>query len=190
MSNLRLMNLRDIHRRLGVPAAYGERLSLPLYKEPLELVEVGPDIFGRSQRLAPAAALAWNIMREAAQNDDVALELVSGFRSIEYQARLIEKKLENGRSIGEVLSVNAAPGYSEHHSGKAIDITTENSEPLDESFEHTEAFHWLARNARGFGFRMSYPRGNPWGFIYEPWHWAYIGRDSQTSDQYQGMVEV
>ena len=36
-----------------------------------------------------------------------------------------------------------------------------------------EMMPWLASHAGEFGFSMSYPRGNPHGIVYEPWHWLY-----------------
>jgi D-alanyl-D-alanine carboxypeptidase len=97
---------------------------------------------------------------------------VSGFRSIDYQAALIRKKIEAGQRIENILAVNAAPGFSEHHSGMAVDIATPGSRPLTEEFEATDAFRWLQEAAAGFGFSMTYPRENPWGIAYEPWHWS------------------
>lgn len=78
----------------------------------------------------------------------------------------------------EILNVNAAPGYSEHHGGRALDIGTPGEPPAEESFEHTPAFAWLTRHAGDFGFVMSYPRGNPHGIVYEPWHWYHREQDS------------
>ena len=101
--------------------------------------------------------------------------IVSGYRSIDYQARLIRKKINAGQSVSEILAVNAAPGHSEHHTGRAIDIATPGSRPLTEEFEGTEAFRWLTKYAAEYGFSMTYPRDNPGGFIYEPWHWAKTG---------------
>ena len=75
----------------------------------------------------------------------------------------------------DFLRVNAAPGYSEHHTGRAVDIGTPGCPPLEEAFEDTAAFAWLSRNAGAAGFRMTYPRGNPQGVIYEPWHWLFVG---------------
>ena len=74
--------------------------------------------------------------------------------------------------ITDILEVNTAPGYSEHHTGRAVDIATPGSRPLTEDFESTDAFRWLQAEATGFGFAMTYPRDNPWGIIYEPWHWS------------------
>ena len=71
--------------------------------------------------------------------------------------------------------MSAAPGYSEHHTGRAIDITTPGTQPLEPAFETTPAFEWLTGSAHEFGFRMSYPRNNRHGIAYEPWHWAWTG---------------
>lgn len=164
--------LRELHDELGIPADYGSVRGLPLYDEAQEVVEVGPNLVGRMQRLTPAAARRWADMVSAADADGIRLLIVSGFRSIDYQARLIRKKINAGQSIGEILTVNAAPGYSEHHTGEAVDIATPGSRPLTEEFEGTPAFAWLTANAKKHGFSMTYPRDNPWGLIYEPWHWS------------------
>lgn len=73
----------------------------------------------------------------------------------------------------DILRVNAAPGFSEHHTGRAIDIGTVDSPVLEEEFENTSAYRWLQANAQRFGFQLSYPRGNAAGIIFEPWHWCY-----------------
>ena len=72
----------------------------------------------------------------------------------------------------QILRVSAAPGYSEHHSGRAVDVTTPGCAPLTGEFESTAAFAWLAAHARDFGFVLTYPRDNRYGVIYEPWHWC------------------
>ncbi len=164
--------LRELHDELGIPVNYGESGGPPAYAEAGDLVEVGPNLVGRMQRLAPAAARRWADMVAAAADDGVTLLIVSGFRSYDYQAALIRKKINAGQSIAEILEVNAAPGHSEHHTGRAVDIATPGSRPLTEEFEDSAAFGWLGENAYRFDFAMSYPRDNPWGIIYEPWHWA------------------
>ena len=164
--------LRELHEELGIPADYGRDGKRPEFGEAAELVEVGPNLVGRMQRLTPDAAGAWRAMQAAAAEEGVTLLLVSGYRSIDYQARLIRKKINAGQSVSEILAVNAAPGHSEHHTGRAIDIATPGSRPLTEEFEDSEAFRWLTDNAEKHGFSMSYPRENPAGFVYEPWHWA------------------
>ena len=164
-----------IHRELGIPSNYAQRVQLALCEEAAELVSIGPDVLGREQRLAPAAARAWTEMCAGAQRDGIQLLVVSAFRSVDYQQALIARKLDKGQSIADILKVNAAPGYSEHHTGLALDITAPDCPPLEQGFEQTRAFNWLKKHAERYGFRLSYPRNNPHGIMYEPWHWAYVG---------------
>lgn len=164
--------LRELHTELGIPDDYGTNGGPPAFAEARDLVEVGPNLVGRMQRLTPAAAGQWDTMVSAADADGVMLLIVSGFRSIDYQAGLIRKKINAGQTIEEILKVNVAPGFSEHHGGGAVDIATPGSRPLTEEFEFTPAFEWLTARALDFGFSMTYLRDNPWGVIYEPWHWS------------------
>jgi D-alanyl-D-alanine carboxypeptidase len=168
-------NIEQINRallaELGIPVDYGVDPHLRLYAEARELVQVGPNIVGREQRLTPASAVAWKSMQKAAAADDIELVLVSGFRSAMYQADLIRNKIKAGQVISDILKVNVAPGYSQHHTGNAIDIATPGSKPLLEEFEESPAFTWLTTNASNYGFSLSYPRENSEGITYEPWHW-------------------
>lgn len=162
---------RALLAELGIPDNYGTDPALARYAEATELVDVGPNIIGREQRLTPATAAAWQSLQSAAEVEDVQLILVSGFRSASYQADLIRTKLEAGQEIDAILKINVGPGYSQHHTGNAIDIATPGYKPLLEYFEDSPAFAWLHDNAVQFGFTLSYPRENPEGISYEPWHW-------------------
>ncbi len=167
--------LRELHQELGIPENYGQDGRKPVFEEATEVVEVGPNLVGRMQSLEPQTATRWAAMVRAAAAGGVQLMIVSGYRSIDYQARLIRKKINAGQQLRDILTVSAAPGYSEHHTGRAVDIATPGSRPLTEEFEDSAAFRWLKENAADFGFSMSYPRDNRYGFIYEPWHWAQHG---------------
>lgn len=169
-----------IHEALGIPADYPSRTGLPLQREPdpATLVEVSP---GRTQRrhwLEPRAAARWAALEAAAEHEGVRLMVVSSWRSLEYQRALIERKLKRGQAIADILTVNAAPGYSEHHTGRAVDLGIPGARPLTEEFEQTRAFAWLQANAHRWGFGMSYPRDNPHRIGYEPWHWAVAPDDA------------
>ena len=98
---------------------------------------------------------------------------VSGFRSQQRQAELVVAKLRRGQSIAQILSVSALPGFSEHHSGRAIDLACDMATALDLAFEQTAAYAWLLQRAESFDFRLSYPRDNAAGFEFEPWHWCW-----------------
>lgn len=154
------------------PAPYAARTGLSLLPEPARLSFAGFDRYGRSLWLEQETALAWTRMFAAAANDGITLEAISGFRSHRYQLGIFRRKLERGQTVDEILQVNAAPGFSEHHTGLALDISTPGEPAAEESFEATPAFDWLTANGATYGFTMSYPRDNPHCIVYEPWHWA------------------
>lgn len=158
---------------LGISSTLIGQKQLPFYAEAQELVvaEIGPN--GTEYLLVPAAAAAWHQLKQAAGSDGITLEIVSAFRDLERQIEIIRRKLERGMPIETILTLSAPPGYSEHHTGRAIDINTPGCRATEEEFEDTEAFRWLSAHAGSFGFTLSYPRGNALGFIYEPWHWCY-----------------
>lgn len=162
------------HADLGIPSDYGRNPERPSYLEATELVAVEPNIVGTPQLLAPETAAAWLRMKQAAAASGVQLMLVSGFRSVRHQADLIRRKLAAGQNIDAILKVNAAPGFSEHHTGRAVDIATPGIRPLTIDFEQSAAYTWLCAHAAEFAFRMPYARDNRFGFEYEPWHWSQL----------------
>ena len=165
--------LKAKFQELGITHKMVEACKLPFQAEPEDLVDAGFDFFGRKQKLAVNAHEAWIEMRTDAKNDGLNIQIVSGFRSIEYQCNLISRKLAEGQRIHQILLVNAIPGFSEHHTGRAIDLHSGEGTPLDEAFENEPAFFWLSKNAAKFNFFLSYPKDNSDGIIYEPWHWCY-----------------
>jgi D-alanyl-D-alanine carboxypeptidase len=167
--------IATLNRELGLPPDYGRRRALPLQPECPDLVSAGQDAFDRPQQMTAGTLEAWERMRKAAADEDIALDLVSAFRSVDHQAAIIRRKREAGQNIAAILAVSAAPGFSEHHSGRALDLTTPGCPPLERPFEATDAFRWLEARAASFGFRLSYPEGNHHGIAYEPWHWYFQG---------------
>jgi len=165
--------VRAILAELGISTDLIDARGLPLCEEPpqLEIAEIGDD--GREYRLTPAAARAWREMKAAAAAEGVVLKLISAFRSIDRQVEILREKLAEGQTVEEILSASAPPGFSEHHTGRAIDIDTDGAPPLEIEFERTPAFAWLSENAGGFGFVLSFPKGNRYGYQYEPWHWFF-----------------
>lgn len=169
------VRIAAIHRELGIPADYASRCGMPLQLECTDLVESEPDVFGRQPLMEACTFDAWREMKADALRDEVELQLVSAWRSVDYQKSLLVAKLQRGQVISDILKVNAAPGYSEHHTGTALDLGCPGVEHLCEDFEDSAAFRWLSEHAARFGFRLSFPRGNPFGVQYEPWHWRHHG---------------
>lgn len=163
----------EINRALGIPADYGASrgLTLQLEARESELHLITDDWDIHPVRLYEPAAAAWFRLNAAATADGIALLPLSGFRSVPRQLDIFRRKLAAGHSLTDILKLNAAPGYSEHHTGRALDFSTAGERPFSETFGNTPAFEWLTRHAEQFGFRLSFPRDNPHGISYEPWHW-------------------
>jgi D-alanyl-D-alanine carboxypeptidase len=170
--------IATLHEELGIPHDYSLRRLLDVQPEAdgSALVSIGQADGGRDCRLIEPAAHAFRGMRAQARECDIELVPLSGFRSVERQVEIIRGKLALGEKIDVVLRTMAAPGYSEHHTGRALDIGTPGELPLEESFAQTKAFSWLERHGGSFGFTLSFPKDNRHGFIYEPWHWCWRAR--------------
>lgn len=168
-------NITDILAALGISPERAAQTGLPFHPEATELAlaEAGSD--GFLHMMVPAAARAWQAMRQAARQDGVELYIVSAFRDLASQADIVRAKIERGMPLATIFTLSAPPGFSEHHTGRAVDINTPGCEEREEPFEDTGAFRWLQSHAGRFGFVMSYPRGNDKGFAYEPWHWLFTG---------------
>lgn len=173
----------EIHRKLGIPAEYMRgKSNWPLHGETTDLVSLESRDTGQEEttvEMTPVTAAAWLEMRKDASARGIELMTRSAFRSWKRQARLIEKALANReepRTLPEVLTRIAPPGFSEHHTGCAIDIGCPECFPPTQDFAKTRAYAWLTRNARRYGFRMSYPENNPFGIIFEPWHWIRVSK--------------
>jgi zinc D-Ala-D-Ala carboxypeptidase len=167
--------LDRIYRDLKIEAGHLQNCKLSICEEPsldqLELADI--DFDGRPFILHKRAAKAWREMQLAAKQAGIFIEPYSGFRSYLHQKNIVKRKLERGKSLDAIFTETAIPGFSEHHTGRAVDICERGHFELEESFEKTTAFDWLSNHAALFGFQLSYPRNNTLGIIYEPWHWCF-----------------
>lgn len=114
-------------------------------------------------------------MLEDAKDDDVELQVVSGFRSFDTQSSL-KSQYDVIYGAGTANQFSAAQGYSEHQLGTTVDFTTPEEIAPFTSFETTEAYEWLTDNAHKYGFTLSYPKNNSF-YQFEPWHWRFVGED-------------
>jgi D-alanyl-D-alanine carboxypeptidase len=165
--------VKAILAALNIPLESIAARSLVSHPEAADLVVAETGDNGREHLLVPTAASAWRAMKASAFADGVVIRIVSAFRTIDRQAEIVQAKMEKGLSLESILCVSSPPGYSEHHSGRAIDVTTDGVRPLEQEFEHTNAFRWLSTNANRFGFVLSFPPNNRYGYAYEPWHWWF-----------------
>lgn len=134
-------------------------------------------------------------MRADASKSGVNIYIVSGYRSYAVQNQIYNNYKRQDPNGADTYS--ARPGYSEHQTGLAADL---NSASASSHFENTKAYAWLAENAYKYGFILRYPKNKEWitGYIFEPWHWRYVGvkiageiKDSGlTYDEYYAIYLV
>ncbi len=144
-----------------------------------DLVAVGSYGTGsdrRTEYLDREAATAFAAMVAAAQAQDIALIPISGFRSVADQTALFQRQVQRQGSEDAAARRSAPPGYSEHHSGYALDIGDGDRPQTDvtSAFGETRAYQWLQANAAEFGFELSFPPNNLQGVNFEPWHWRFV----------------
>lgn len=131
----------------------------------------------RFERMQEDAGLALLQMIDAARQDGIWIVPISGFRDYHRQKMLFQIRTEHRGTPEQAAQSVAPPGYSEHHTGMAVDLADGLARALDLSvaFGETDAFRWLSRHAHDFGFELSFPPDNPQGVQYEPWHWRFVG---------------
>ena len=116
-------------------------------------------------------------MLEAASEAGYTIVASSGFRDYDTQKGIFDNDLKT-KNIDVSNSV-AKPGFSEHQLGVAVDLTSKSIAYASASgkFENTNEAKWLEANAYLYGFIQSYPKGKEdiTGYMYEPWHYRYVG---------------
>lgn len=132
-----------------------------------------------------------------AESDRCELELISGYRSADYQQLLWEKELSKEMAAG--LDYNAAkqkaaltlalPGESEHQTGLAVDFGVQGDDDVSYDFIKSKQSVWLERNAHKYGFILRYPRMKEHitGIAFEPWHYRYVGTESACIIKQNGI---
>ena len=127
-------------------------------------------------------------MFEDSKKCSANISIFSGYRDIKKQITLvnnsIKKKIDKGYSIKDARNLCfetlAIPGFSEHHTGLAIDIYSNNDNSFDNTnFENTFAYNWLINNSYKYGFILRYPKGKEYitNITFEPWHFRYVGKE-------------
>ena len=140
--------------------------------------------------LKRAAYEAYLQMLRDAQNQGLDFLICSAYRSYELQKSLYNNSLsQNGEKFTNTRS--AYPGRSEHHTGLAIDITSESmGYGLSQNFINYPEGLWLNNNCSKYGFIIRYPKGKTHitGYDYEPWHLRYVGTEAASEITAKGIT--
>ncbi len=127
-------------------------------------------------------------MSKAAKKDNVTLFIASPYRSYNEQKVIYNSYVAND-SVKNADTYSARPGFSEHHTGLAMDLIPEFGLDLD-TFENSDGFKWMQENGYKYGFILRYPKDKEYitGYIYEPWHYRYVGVDVATTIKNEGLT--
>lgn len=128
--------------------------------------------------VAPVTATAYKQLKAAVLAQKLGtLCINSGYRSYASQKAIHAARVSAlGKTAGEKLA--ARPGYSEHQTGLAIDISTTALSCRIGNFGSSKASKWIAENAWQYGFLVRYPSNSKTavtGYVWEPWHLRYVG---------------
>lgn len=141
-----------------------------------------------------ARAALNKMFADAKAEKNLDMWVCSGFRSYNVQKGLYNSYVRRD-GVKNADRYSARPGYSEHQTGLAFDINY-----ADSRFTGTPQAVWLAENAHKYGFILRYPEGKEsvTGYMYEPWHYRYIGVENAekiyasrlTLEEYFGITSV
>jgi LAS superfamily LD-carboxypeptidase LdcB len=109
-------------------------------------------------------------MLTQAEEDGLLIQVESGYRSANYQAKIFKKMFAEGRDFDDIIRYVAPPGYSNHILGTAVDFS-----PSNWRFADTKQYLWLQENGHTFGFEEIYSETNRLKMPWEAWHWQYMG---------------
>ncbi len=149
---------------------------LPSTYVPVDLINNESGVYLRQNAFG-----AFERLKKDMQKEGYDLYLFSGYRSYARQRALYNNYVER-EGVKEADTYSARPGHSEHQTGLAMDfLHTKNitGDFTDVGFEQTDEYKWIVENAYKYGLILRYPKGEEdvTGYIYEPWHWRFVGED-------------
>lgn len=125
-------------------------------------------------KLVEEACNAFENMAKAAEKENLTIVAMSAYRSYSYQVNLYNRYVKSdGKEAADTYS--GRPGHSEHQTGLAVDVY--NQKETYTNFEKTKEFTWMQNHASEYGFILRFPKNkeNETGYIYESWHYRYVG---------------
>ena len=143
------------------------------------------------QPLRYEAAVALERMYAEASGAGLPFAIVSGYRGFDMQQQLFNSYAAN-YGVASAETFSARPGHSEHQTGLAVDISECQGCALSEAFGATPQGLWARENAHRFGFILRYDQGQQpvVGYVYEPWHFRYVGVEIASDMRARGIINL
>ena len=148
------------------------------WEEELETVHMTNSV-GDDVEVEKAAYEAYQEMKDALEDEGVYVDLDSAYRSVAVQQEIMEDFIER---YGEEYAAKtvAEPGYSEHHTGLALDlyliIDGRDVTANEDMVQYPEIWEKIHGRLADYGFILRYPKDKEHitGYGYEPWHIRYV----------------
>lgn len=178
--------LKTLAQPENISVLVNKQYSLPANFQPKDLVYpnvkfIFPEKVEK-RMMRSEAAKALEIMFNDALKQNLHLAGVSAYRSYQTQQSLFNNYVQKD-GMEKAKTYSALPGTSEHETGLAIDVSTEDGRCAAQNcFGDTPEAKWLAEHSYEYGFIIRYPQGKEsiTGYQYEPWHIRYVGVNVAT----------
>jgi len=146
---------------------------------PKNLTKISSAYSSSDRYLIDVAKISFEYLAKKAKSEGYTIRAVSAYRSYNYQTNLYNNYVKTD-GVKNADQYSARPGFSEHQTGLAIDVDNKSTD--FNNFEKTKEFSWMQENAYKYGFILRYPKNkeNITGYIYEPWHYRYVGIEIAT----------
>ena len=156
------------------------------WEEALETTSITNSV-GDEVVIEKSAYEAYLKLKDELAKEGIQTELDSAYRSVEEQQKIVKDFTEK---YGEdyVKKYVAVPGYSEHHTGLALDLylivddkTIYENEDL---VQYPEIWEKIHEKCSDYGFILRYLQGKAdiTGYSYEPWHLRYIKSEDTAKE--------
>lgn len=138
----------------------------------LEVIDSKYSVPGK--KLVNVARISFEHLAKKAESEGYIIRAASTYRSYSYQSNLYDNYVKQD-GVSNADKYSARPGFSEHQTGLAVDV--DNGKSSFNNFENTKEYKWLLDNAYKYGFILRYPKGKEdiTGYMYEAWHYRYVG---------------
>lgn len=146
--------------------------------EPEDLTVINSKFASGTQKLRKEAAGKFEEMASDMLKENLKIYAGSTYRSYSYQEGLYNRYVKKD-GFKEAETYSARAGYSEHQLGLAVDIVNGKWNYLSEG---DKEYTWLINNSYKYGFILRYPHESEYitGYVFEDWHFRYLGIDLAT----------
>lgn len=156
------------------------------WEEKLE-IESCVNTVGNTVEVEKKAYDAYLKLKADLEDEGIYVDLDSAYRSVAEQQRIMDDFIEQ-YGIEYATKTVATPGYSEHHTGLALDlyliIDGVDVDENEDMIQYVDIWATIHEKLPQYGFILRYLDGKEYitGYGYEPWHLRYIDDPDKAAE--------